>query len=160
VTKKNLEASIAIDAAPERVWSVLTDLARMPQWSPQCTSMRLLGKLREGAVTINWNRHGNKFWPTASKVERFEPNRAIAFRTLTNNSTWLFEIASTATGSTLTEYRLVPPAGTTWMSKTIVEHILGGEDDFDVKMAEGMKATLANIKSAVEHAHLQSRERI
>jgi uncharacterized protein YndB with AHSA1/START domain len=157
VTKKNLEATIDIDAAPEHVWTVLSDLTRMPEWSPQCRSMRLLSTLREGAFTINWNRHGRKFWPTVSKIERLEPNRAIAFRTLTNNSTWLFEITPIPTGSRLTEHRLVPPTGTTWFSKTIVQHMLGGEDDFDVKMAEGMRATIAKIKVAVEHSLQPSR---
>src|SRR5215208_1444891 len=99
MTKKNLEASIDVEAAPDGLWAVICDLKRMPEWSPQCRWMRVLGTLREGTYTINMNRQGHKFWPTASKVVRYEPGRAIAFRTLTNNSVWLFEIATTATGS-------------------------------------------------------------
>jgi uncharacterized protein YndB with AHSA1/START domain len=152
VTTKNLEASIDIDATPEQVWSVVSDLRRMPEWSPQCRKMRLLGGLREGCFTLNMNRRGRKFWPTVSKVVRLEPKQAIAFRTLTNNSTWSFEIAPTATGARLTERRLVPPNGTTWVSKTIVERLLGGEDRFDNEMVDGMTATLAKLKAAVEPA--------
>lgn len=125
---------------------------RMPEWSPQCRRMQLVGTLREGTLTVNMNRQGWKFWPTASKIVHFEPNQAIAFRTLTNNSTWSFEIEPTATGSRLTERRLVPSNGTAWVSKTIVEHILGGEDTFDGEMVDGMNTTLAKIKAAVEHA--------
>jgi uncharacterized protein YndB with AHSA1/START domain len=150
VTKKNLEASIDIDATPERAWTMLSDLKRMPEWSPQCTAMWPLGTLREGTITVNMNRQGRKYWPTASKVVRLEPNRAIAFRTLTNNSVWTFEITATTTGSRLTETRTVPADGTTWVSETIVEHVLGGEEDFDAEMLDGMNATLANIKAAVE----------
>jgi uncharacterized protein YndB with AHSA1/START domain len=152
MTKKNLTAEIHIGAAPEQVWSVVGDLGRMPEWSPQCRKMQLLGRLREGAYTANLNRLGWKFWPTASKVVRLEPHRAIAFRTLTNNSTWAFEITPTPTGSKLTERRLVPQNGTAWMSKTIVEHILGGEDSFDDEMVDGMNTTLTKIKAAVEQA--------
>jgi len=151
MTKKNLEASIDVEAPPNGLWAVICDLKRMPEWSPQCRWMRVLGTLREGTYTINMNRQGHKFWPTASKVVRYEPGRAITFRTLTNNSVWLFEIAKTATGSKLTERRLVPPQGTAWISKTIVEHILGGEDTFDDEMLDGMKTTLQKIKAAVEH---------
>jgi len=151
MTRKNLEARIEIDSAPEQVWGVLSDLKRMPEWSPQCRRMQLIGTLRKGGYTINMNRQGWKFWPTASKVVRFQPNRAIAFRTLTNNSTWSFEITPTPTGSTVTERRLVPSNGTAWVSKTIVKHMLGGEDSFDDEMADGMKTTLSRIKAAVEH---------
>lgn len=152
MTKKNLEASIDIDAPPERAWTMVSDLRRMPEWSPQCTAMRPLGTLREGTITVNMNRQGRKYWPTASKVVRLEPNRAIAFRTLTNNSVWSFEIMPTTTGSRLTEIRSVPTDGTTWVSETIVEHVLGGEEDFDAEMLQGMNATLAKIKAAVERA--------
>jgi uncharacterized protein YndB with AHSA1/START domain len=152
MTKKNLAATIDIDAAPEQAWSVLSDVKRMPEWSPQCRAMWLLGALREGAITLNMNRQGWKYWPTASRVVRVEQNHAIAFRTLTNYSIWLFEITPTATGSRITESRLVPPNGTSWVSKTIVEHILGGEGNFDEEMLQGMNTTLARIKAAVECA--------
>lgn len=152
MTTENLETTIDIGAAPGQIWSVLSDLKRMPEWSPQCRRMHLLGALREGTHTANMNRQGRKFWPTVSKVVRFEPNQAIAFRTLTNDSTWEFEITPTATGSKLTERRLVPPKGTKWVSKTIVKHLLGGEDSFDDEMVDGMNATLTKIKQAVENA--------
>jgi hypothetical protein len=152
VTTENLGVKIEICATPNQIWSVLSDLKRMPEWSPQCRRMQPLGALREGTLTVNWNRQGRKFWPTVSKVVRFEPNQALAFRTLTNDSTWDFEIAPIATGSELTERRLVPPKGTKWVSKTIVQHLLGGEDSFDDEMVDGMNTTLASIKDAVENA--------
>jgi hypothetical protein len=37
-----------------------------------------------------------------------------------------------------------------WVSKTIVEHVLGGEDSFDDGMLDGMLTTLAKMKAAVE----------
>ncbi|WP_067968284.1 SRPBCC family protein [Mycolicibacter icosiumassiliensis] len=155
MTKKNLETSISINAAPETVWSLVSDLSQMPNWSPQCRWMRLVGPLRQGAYTVNINRQGSKVWPTASKIERLEPQRIIAFRTLTNDSTWTFEIEATSEGTRLTERRLVPPQGTGWMSKTIVNLVLGGEDSFDDEMIEGMRATLAALKAAAERAHPQ-----
>ena len=152
MTRKNLEADIHIDAPPHRVWSVLSDLKRMPEWSPQCRRMQVLGAVRAGVYTVNLNRQGRKFWPTASKVVRFEPDSAISFLTLTNYSTWAFEIMPEAQGSRLIERRIVPRSGTSWVSKTIVEHLLGGEGNFDDEMIDGMNTTLRAIKVAVEHA--------
>jgi uncharacterized protein YndB with AHSA1/START domain len=151
MTTKNLKAEIHINAAPEQVWRVVSDLRRMPEWSPQCRRMQLLGTLREGAYTVNLNRQGRKFWPAVSKIVRLEPNHAIAFRTLTNYSTWTFDITPTPTGSRVTERRLVPQMGTAWVSKNIVEHALGGEDSFDDEMVDGMNTTLTKIKAAVEN---------
>jgi uncharacterized protein YndB with AHSA1/START domain len=150
MTTKNLETDIDIDAAPEAVWGAVSQLALMPKWSPQCRWMRPLGAVRRGTYTVNMNRQGWKFWPTISKVERYEPYRALAFRTLTNDSTWEFEIAPAGTGSRLTQRRLVPPTGTLWVSYTIVEHVLGGEDEFNDEMLAGMRITLARIKATVE----------
>ena len=73
-----LEASIDIDAAPERVWAIVSDLERMPQWSPQCTRMKVIGRLREGALTLNLNRDGWKRWPTTARVVRV--SRTVRWR--------------------------------------------------------------------------------
>lgn len=157
MTAKNLEVHTSIDASPADIWLVVSDLRRMPQWSPQCRMMLPLGTLKEGSYTINMNRQGWKFWPTVSKVLRFEFNRAVSFRTLTNDSVWEFEIAQAAIGSVLTERRLVPPGGTKRFSENIVEHMLGGEVPFDAEMEEGMRTTLAKIKSAIEDGPLCTR---
>lgn len=147
---KDLEATITIDASPEQVWSVVSDLRRMPEWSPQCRVMRPLGKLREGTRTVNLNRQGWKWWPTTSKIVRYEPNKSIAFRVVENGTVWSFDIAPDASGSTLTQRRTVPPHGTTWISTKGIEYVLGGTDNFEVALVDGMNATLTKIKDAVE----------
>ncbi|MET0317067.1 MAG: SRPBCC family protein, partial [Rhodococcus fascians] len=74
-----LEASTEIAASPAEVWRVVSDLSRMPEWSPQTIRMRVLGPLRVGARTINLNKHGWKVWPTTSTIVRCDPKEAIAF---------------------------------------------------------------------------------
>ena len=67
---KNLEVSIEIAASPERVWAVVSDLKRMPEFSPQCVRMLPLGTPKTGTWTININRDGKKFWPTTARIVR------------------------------------------------------------------------------------------
>lgn len=149
---RNLEATIDIAAPPEQVWAVVADLRRMPEFSPQCIRMFVIGgEIGVGARTINLNRDGWKRWPTSSKVVRYEPNKAIAFRVVENHVTWSYELTATETGTTLTERRDVSEGVTTFSRKAIAVG-LGGEGPFETKLEQGMSTTLSRIKAAVEGA--------
>ncbi|AWK71428.1 polyketide cyclase [Rhodococcus oxybenzonivorans] len=145
-----LEASIEIDATPQDVWAVVSDLKRMGEWSPQCRTMRVLGGVvEEGTKTININRKGMLVWPTTSKVVKFQPNKSIAFRVVENRTIWSYELQSTAGGTKVIERREAP-TGTTKVSQFLIKTVLGGNDDFEVELIEGMNTTLARIKAAAE----------
>ena len=84
---KTLEASIDVEATPEQVWKVVSDLKRMGEWSPQCKKMKVFGgDVRKGTTTLNINRKGMLVWPTTAKVVEFQPNKAIAFRIVENKT--------------------------------------------------------------------------
>lgn len=147
---KDLEASITVAAAPEQVWKVVSDLARMPEFSPQCVRMQPLGKVRTGTWTINFNRDGAKFWPTTSRIVRYEPNRAIAFRVNENRSVWSYTLEPTADGGTVITQRRDLPNGISWFSRKLTDLALGGEQPFEQTLVRGMHETLNKIKIAVE----------
>lgn len=149
---RTLEASIDIDAAPNDVWALVSDLKRMGEWSPQCRKMRVLGgAVSEGTKTVNLNRKGMLVWPTTSKVVRFVPDKAIAFRIAENRTIWSYEIEPTATGTRVVERREAPN-GTSKVSQTLIKAVLGGSEDFEKELVEGMNATLGRIKSEAEKA--------
>ncbi len=75
-----LQAEIEINAPVSTVWGLVSDLSRMPQWSPQCRKMKLLGPLRPGTRTLNLNRRNMLFWPTTSTITEVIPERKLAFR--------------------------------------------------------------------------------
>jgi len=149
---KTLEASIDVDASPEQVWKVVSDLKRMGEWSPQCKKMKVFGgDVRKGTTTLNINRKGLLVWPTTAKVVEFQPNKAIAFRIAENKTIWSYTLTPSATGTTVVEKREAP-TGTSAVSGFLVKNVLGGIEQFDVELVDGMNKTLQRIKSESERA--------
>jgi len=144
-----LRAEIDIDAPVGKVWSLVSDLSRMPQWSPQCRMMKLLGPLRPGTRTLNLNRRNMLFWPTTSTITEVLPERKLAFRIPLNTSVWTYELEPTATGTRLVETRHAEN-GVTAVSTAATKAALGGVDNFEKELLEGMKQSLTRIKAAAE----------
>ena len=139
-----LQAEVDINAPVSRVWGLVSDLSRMPQWSPQCRMMKLLGPLRPGTRTINLNRRNMLFWPTTATITEVIPERKIAFRIPINTSVWSYELEATATGTRLVE------TGVRAVSTAVTKAALGGVDSFESELLEGMNQSLARIKAAAE----------
>ena len=144
-----LQAEVEINAPVSTVWSLVSDLSRMPQWSPQCRVMKLLGPLRPGTRTLNLNRHNLLFWPTTSVITEVLPERKLAFRIPINTTVWTYELEPTATGTRLVETRHAEK-GVTAVSTAITKAALGGVDTFETALLEGMNQSLARIKAAAE----------
>lgn len=144
-----LQASIDIDAPPAQVWTLISDFKRMPQWSPQCRWMRQFGPLRTGTRTLNFNRRGRLFWPTTSTIVEVIPEKKLAFRVDTNRTVWSYELEPHGEGTRLTESRHAENGVTAFSSMT-VNTVMGGTEDFERELVEGMNTTLANIKAAAE----------
>jgi uncharacterized protein YndB with AHSA1/START domain len=144
-----LQAEVEINAPVSTVWSLVSDLSRMPQWSPQCRVMKLLGPLRPGTRTLNLNRHKMLFWPTTSVITEVLPERKLAFRVPINTTVWTYELEPTATGTRLVETRHAEK-GVTAVSTAITTAALGGVDTFETELLEGMNQSLARIKAAAE----------
>lgn len=148
-----LEASTTIAAPPEQVWPLVSDLRRMPEWSPQCvkTFVRGGGPVELGSRMVNINRKGLLFWPTQSKVVRYEPGREIAFRIKDNFTVWSFTLEPDAAGTRLVERREAPQ-GISDISVRLTKAVMGGVDDFTEHLRAGMARTLERIKTHVEAA--------
>ena len=144
-----LQAEVDINAPVSRVWGLVSDLSRMPQWSPQCRMMKLLGPLRPGTRTINLNRRNMLFWPTTATITEVIPERKIAFRIPINTSVWSYELEATATGTRLVETRHAEN-GVRAVSTAVTKAALGGVDSFETALIEGMNQSLARIKAAAE----------
>jgi uncharacterized protein YndB with AHSA1/START domain len=134
----------------EKVWALVSDLRRMPQWSPQCRVMKPLGLVRQGARTINVNRRNRFFfWPTTCTVTEVIPEKKVAFRVDINHTIWSYELEPTDTGTRVVESRHAEN-GVTAISNMSVNALMGGVPSFERELVEGMNETLSRLKAAAE----------
>ncbi len=144
-----LQAQVDIKAPVSKVWSLVSDLRRMPEWSPQCRLMRQLGPLRQGTRTLNLNRRNYLFWPTTCTVLEVIPDQKVAFRVNANNTVWSYELQPIAEGTRVIESRHAEN-GVKAVSAMTVNALFGGTANFERELIDGMNASLAKIKAAAE----------
>lgn len=75
---KELRTEIEIQAAPEKVWRVLTDLDQYPQWNPFIH--QALGQAKVGEPVDITFRSGSKNMTLHCTVTRVEPNRELRWK--------------------------------------------------------------------------------
>ncbi len=144
-----LQAQVDINAPASKVWALISDIRRMPEWSPQCRWMRPFGPLRAGTRTLNLNRRNRLFWPTTCTVVEVIPEKKLAFRVDTNRTIWSYELESNGQGTRVIESRHAEN-GVTAFSNLSVNALLGGTTNFERELVEGMNASLDKIKAAAE----------
>ncbi|AOS91030.1 SRPBCC family protein [Mycobacterium intracellulare] len=144
-----LQAHVDINAPVAKVWELISDLRRMPEWSPQCRWMKPFGPVRQGTRTLNLNRRNRMFWPTTCTVVEIIPDRKLAFRVDTNNTIWSYELEPAGEGTRVIESRHAEN-GVTAFSNLSVKALFGGTDNFEHELLDGMNASLARIKAAAE----------
>ena len=144
-----ISATVDIAAPPERVWALVGDVARMPEWSPELRRLRVVGKgpVRVGSTLLGLNRRGLVAWPTSSTVTRLDPGRAVAWRTRESGATWTYELESAAGGTRLTGRRDLPQFT---RLTTVLGPVIGGAVGHDQELAAGIRPTLQRIKESVE----------
>ena len=151
-----ISASVDVAAPPETVWSVVSDVTRMPEWSPELRRLFVLGSRapRVGMQLLGINRRGYAAWPTTSKVTRFEPGRAVAWKTRESGATWTYELEAVEGGTRLIGRRDLPKYT---LGTTLMAPLIGGADGHDRELADGIRATLERIKATVEAGATVSR---
>lgn len=145
-----LQAQVDIDAPVAKVWALISDLRRMPEWSPQCRWMRPLGPLRRGTRTFNVNRRNLMFWPTTCTIVDVVPNTKLAFRVNANRTIWTYELEPSGDTTRVIESRHAEN-GVTAFSNLSQNALFGGTSRFERELLDGMNTSLAKIKAAAEN---------
>jgi uncharacterized protein YndB with AHSA1/START domain len=147
-----IELTREINASPEEVYEVITDITRMGDWSEECVG----GEWHEGfsgpevgATFDGHNCNGELTWTTQGKVVTADRGRAFAFECSMmefHYSTWGYRIEPTATGCVVTE----------WSEDLRPESVLefsaqvSGVDDRTERNRQTMSGTLDRLAAALE----------
>jgi uncharacterized protein YndB with AHSA1/START domain len=98
-----------VAAPPDTVWSMVSDVTRMGEWSPEAVGGRWLGGATGPAVGAKFrgkNQRGWRRWSTTAEVVECEPGRAFAFDVSTGPlkvARWGYRIEPTPSGCTVEE---------------------------------------------------------
>lgn len=152
-----IEETIHVDAPPEVVWSLVTDLRRMGEWSGQARGGRWLGGRGPalGSRFLGLNKLGWVWWATTCKVTEFEAPRSFVFRNEQNHARWVYLLepdGAGGTGGTTVIHRRELPDGRPAMARAVARVLFGGGAKFDLSIPPAMRQTLDRIKVAAEAA--------
>jgi uncharacterized protein YndB with AHSA1/START domain len=92
-----IEKEVEIQAGPDSVWNVLTDVERWPAWNPDIKSAKLKGPFAEGTV-FRWKSGPSTI---TSTLERIDQPRLVGWRgkTLGAQAIHVWRLEPTASGT-------------------------------------------------------------
>jgi hypothetical protein len=143
-----------VAATPEALWSMVADVTRMGEFSPENAGCEWLGDRREPVVGARFrgtNRNGKRKWKTVGRVVAADPGRAFAFEVTSGPlkvSRWEYRFEPTAGGCRVTE---------TWTDQrgrivTFLGKPVSGVADRTTHNRAGMEATLERLAAVAEGA--------
>ncbi|MFE5592600.1 SRPBCC family protein [Streptomyces sp. NPDC056549] len=104
----SLEESTVVDAPPELVYRLVSDLRNMGRWSPECRYVWVLRPpARAGTRFVGFNRRGPFLWPTLGRVSGLRPNSEFVFDISVFGlpiARWGYRFEPEGTGTRLTEF--------------------------------------------------------
>ena len=144
------EAQVHIEAPPDTVYAVVSDVTRMGEWSPETTKCEWLDGAAGPAVGARFkgsNKHGPARWTTKPKVVVAEPGREFAFEVDTDVR-WSYRFDPEGTGTRVTEsFEMLRDMR--WYY-AFAERWVMGIKDRHADLERGMAETVQRIKQVVE----------
>lgn len=149
------EVSIDVQAPPERIYALVSDLPRMGEWSPECVKCVWKGgadQAEPGARFKGYNRRGWRRWSTNGEVVSAEPGRELSFDISALGlpaARWTYVVEPTGDRECRVTERWEDQRGRLmkWLG------VIGtGVTDREAHNEVGMQATLERIKAEAEAA--------
>jgi hypothetical protein len=156
LVEPTISRSVDVAAQPRVVWSMVTDLPRMGELSPENIGGLWLDGATGPAVGARFrgvNRNGARQWWTRVRVVACEPDRLFTFDVRSpfgvRVSRWSYEITPTADGCRLTEhwYRVG-----SWFIRRFLGPKVTGRVDRPGYNVTSIEHTLAAVKARAESA--------
>jgi len=144
------EAHVHVDAPPEIVYGVVSDVTRMGEWSPETVKCRWLDDAVAPAVGARFkgtNKRGIATWSTKPKIVVADPGREFAFEVDTDVR-WTYRFEADGTGTRLTEsFEMLRDLR--WQYAFFERWVMQIKDR-RADLQNGMAVTLGRIKQVVE----------
>jgi uncharacterized protein YndB with AHSA1/START domain len=137
-------ATVHIEASPEAVYDLVSDITRMGEWSPECTSASWVDGATGPSVGAKFkgrNKAGLMRWTTTPSVVVTDRGKEFAFRT--KETVWSYRMTPAGDGTDLTETFEVETYGK-------LMNLVAPMKKRQPVMEKGMEQTLARIKAAAE----------
>jgi uncharacterized protein YndB with AHSA1/START domain len=139
-----------IEAPPEKIWALVTDLPRMGEWSPENKGGEWTKGATSAAVGAQFkgrNSNGKKSWSTLVKVNACDAPKKFSFGLMVfgkNWCDWVYELEQTSTGCRVT-HSWVDHRG--WLGAKIGGAVSGVSDRASHNL-RNMEVTLDNLAKA------------
>ncbi|HYF73118.1 MAG TPA: SRPBCC family protein [Nocardioides sp.] len=152
MTSMGGEVSLHMDAPPEKVWALVSDVTRIGEFSPETFEARWTRGSTGPAVGAHFKGHvrrngvGPTYW-TPCQVTRCEPNRLFEFRVGTEEvavNNWGYRLEPDGTGTRVTEYFRLEPKFYLRAYWLLLGKLRGRTNE------KGMRTTLERMKKVVE----------
>jgi uncharacterized protein YndB with AHSA1/START domain len=150
-----VSATVHIDATPEEVYALVSDLPRMGEWSPENTGgtwLKGATAAAPGARFKGTNKNGSKSWSTTATVVEATPGKAFVFDISVGPvkvARWSYRMAAAPGGGCeVTESWEDQRNG---LGKRL-GGIASGVKDRATYTKASIETTLANLKAAAEAA--------
>lgn len=146
------EVTVGMDAPPEKVWALVSDVTRIGEFSPETFEARWtrgstgpeVGAYFKGHVKRNGV--GPTYW-TPCQVTACVPNELFEFRVGTEEvavNNWGYRIEADGDGSLVTEYFRLEPKFYLRAYWAVMGRLRGRTNE------KGMRTTLERMKAVVE----------
>lgn len=144
--------SVVIEAPPEFVYDLVTDIGRTGEWSPICRGCwwRDEQGARPGAWFVGRNEADGQVWETESQVAVADRGREFAWLVGGQYVRWGYQLDPVGGGTRLTESWDFLPAGQTMFRQ---KYGAAADDRIALRRSQAMRgipATLAAIKRIAE----------
>ncbi|MEY2422416.1 MAG: hypothetical protein QOI95_2483 [Acidimicrobiaceae bacterium] len=145
------EVSTTIDAPPDQVWGLITDVTNMGRWSPECHRCEWVEGASGPAVGAKfkgWNKRGLMRWSTVSTVVIADEPSHFAWEVKQSRTRWGYRFEAAGDGTRVTEYRDELARKPAYVRLAYKLRLLGRDPDAIVRA--GMQETLNRLKSGAE----------
>ena len=146
------EVSLHMDAPPEKVWALVSDVTRIGEFSPETFEARWTRGSTGPEVGASFKGHvkrngvGPTYW-SPCQVTKCVPNEVFEFAVGTDDVSlthWGYRLAPDGAGTNVTEYFRIEPKIYMRLYWTLLGALRGRTNE------KGMRTTLERMKAVVE----------